>query len=171
MTLPARALTALADGCSTAGESAVHALREAGRILGETLYERLAADGPPEEMPPQAFWAAVNARLDEMGLGSVSYQLLPDGLAGLSGEDLAEAGPRAPRAGGGRITAGCHLTTGLIHGLLSRVAGEPVAVLETACRAGPSPVCTFLIGSPGRLRAEHRVLSTGGRTADVPEES
>lgn len=156
--LPAAALVALADGCARLGDPAAETLREAGRITGLRLFDLLTEDEPAEELPADAFWTRVNEVLDASGLGEVEYRVHEGGVAELSTARGPEAGERGARA---RVTSGCHFTTGMLGGILSRAAGKPIAILEVECRADSASACRFLVGSEERLSAVHARLSGG----------
>jgi len=64
----------------------------------------------------------------------------------LSSTDWAEA---AQAEGGPE--ASCHFSTGFLSGILSELAGGPVAVLEVGCRMRGESSCRFAFGSEGAI--------------------
>lgn len=163
--LPAATLAELADRCAEAGPDGIAALREAGRVAGEELLRRLGSD--PATSRTEAFWEAVGQQFVDLGLGPLSYRVLDPGI----GEVRLEGLPEADGAGGmPRRRTGCAFSTGLLGGLLTAVAGEPVAVLEVECRAGGSAFCRFLVGDEERLRAIRRSLQSGRSLSQALEE-
>ncbi len=157
LSLPGRAFQALAGGLGRAGPSGRAALRESGRLAGEALFATL--DGGAEASP-EAFWEEVRRVAASAGLGRPEYSVLAPGI----GSVALTGGP------GGRGTArgGCHFATGWIGGLLTRAAGEPVAVLEVRCAAlADGDACRFLLGSGGRLREVRRRLTEGTGLAEA----
>lgn len=163
--IPSAALAVLADRCGDLGAGGVSALREAGRVAGEALLERLAVD--PDESEPEEFWEAVGQEFVELGLGPVSYRLRSPGV----GEVRLEGVPEADGAGGEpRRLSGCPFSTGLIGGLLTGVAGEPVSVLEVECRAGGAAFCRFLVGAEARLSGIRDRMADGEPLGAVLEE-
>lgn len=152
--LPVAAIRTLAGSAAEAGPDAVRALREAGRTTGEILFEKVGGDHPAGELSPDEFVEALDRALRDRGLGSAGYAVLAPGVAALS---LA-ASPESRSSG----PVGCPLACGWIAGLLSRVAGAPVAVMEVRCASsdGRGP-CRFLAASPARLRRLHRGLDRG----------
>lgn len=154
--LPSAALAVLADRCGDLGSGGISALREAGRVAGEALVPRLGAD--PAEAPPEEFWEAVGQQFVDLGLGPLTYRVRTPGV----GEIRLEGVPEADGAEGEpRRLSGCPFSTGLLGGLLTGVAGEPVSVLEVECRAGGAAFCRFLVGSESRLSRIRERLAEG----------
>lgn len=154
--IPSATLAVLADRCGDLGAGGVSALREAGRVAGDALLERVGAD--PDAADPDAFWEAVGQEFVELGLGPVSYRVRSPGV----GEVRLEGVPEADGAQGEpRRLSGCPFSTGLLGGLLTGVAGEPVSVLEVECRAGGAAFCRFLVGSEARLSAIRDRMASG----------
>lgn len=150
--LPSRVLSLLADRFGEVGSPSHAALREAGRLTGVRLVEELGPSADPERADPTAFWTEVRWALEDRGLGSLDYEVLGSDLADLR---LRE-GPEST-ADGDRGRPGCPFSTGLLGGLLSQAAGEPMAVLEVECAADGAAGCRFLAG------AEVRLSRIGGR--------
>ncbi|MGH7541012.1 MAG: V4R domain-containing protein [Gemmatimonadota bacterium] len=145
--LPVSALTTLSRRCSTLGDAGVRALREAGYRAGIELFPQL--DEAPEQLPPSTFWLAVDGEMRRLGLGSVSFLPVTRELATVAWRGSPEA--RGPRSDPGIPC--CHFASGLLAGLLSRAAGQTVAVVEARCRSMGSEPCWFMVGSPDRVRA------------------
>lgn len=158
--LPARALAALADRCGEIGPRGVAALHEAGRVAGEALLERLGRD--PGSAAPGEFWTVLGKEFEDLGLGPLAYRVHGPALGEVRLGELPEATGDGERD---REHPGCPFSTGLLGGLLSGVAGEPVPVLEVACRAGGAAACRFLVGNEDRL-AEVRDALAGGASPD-----
>ena len=77
--------------------------------------------------------------------------------------EAREAEVSVPSRGPSTLEDGptCHLATGLLAGVLTRVAGRPVAAMEVLCGRGEIPLCWFLIGDGDRLRRLHVRLRNG----------
>jgi len=156
MRLPHAVLATLADRCGQLGEPGVSALRETGRVAGTLLFDGLGTGA--EDLDPDDFWSALDARVRQLNLGFVHFEPLDEGLAVLAWYQMPETGCDGTVE---RTTTGCHLATGLLGGLLGRAAGQSIAVLEIACGAAGSEPCWFLIGSESRLTAIHDRLARG----------
>lgn len=55
----------------------------------------------------------------------------------------------------------CHVTAGMLAGLLGRLAGEHVAVMEIECRSRGDAECRFLAGAPDTLQAVYDGATAG----------
>jgi hypothetical protein len=119
---------------------AVTLMRQVGYELGEEVFdglrERLERDSGGEDwraLAPHAFWPMAAEYFVSLGWGSVEQRDLHPAVGALELRGWIEA-----ESDGG--PPGSHLTTGIFSGLLERLAGEQVAVMEV-----PS-------GDPGRSR-------------------
>jgi photoactive yellow protein len=75
---------------------------------------------------------------------------------------LAESAPRAHAAGDASDLA-CHLLSGCLSGLLTRIAARRLAVREVSCRAGGAPHCSFVVVAHHRRSVLDAALSQGMR--------
>lgn len=157
--LPARTLAAIAARCGRAGSGAAAALREAGREVGADLLETTGDGGDPAEAPAGEFWEGVAEALAERGLGRLHFRIRTPSLAELR----LEAGPET--AGERREHPGCPFSTGLLAGIASEAAGQPVAVMEVACAVSGAEACRWLAGTEASLEEVRRRLEE-----DVPLE-
>jgi predicted hydrocarbon binding protein len=164
VTLPSGGLAELRRAIEEAiPADATRALREAGRRLAVDAESALAdaLNGATlENLSVNDFWVEVSGYFDAAGWGRIEYEALSDGLGAAVAHDWAESDPSEARD-----APGCHISTGLLAELLTRVAGEPVAVLEANCRSRGDDACRFIFGSPTNLMALHGHLSRG-RTLD-----
>lgn len=160
--LPSRVLSLLADRCGEVGSEPHAALREAGRLTGEQLLAELGPAADPEATAPEPFWSEVSRALEERGLGSLEYRLMGTDLADVTLRGGAESTNLADR---GR--PGCPFSTGLLGGLLSTAAGEPMAVLEVECAADGAPGCRYLAGAEARLSRVGQRLREGASVEEA----
>lgn len=161
VTLPASLLAALYGALERdRGPAAAAAtLREVGFETGGALLESVqarAAAGAVGDLPAARFWEHLSATFREMGWGALEVEEPHPGVVSLRSESWAEAEGRAS------AQPCCHLTTGLLADLLSRVAGADLAAMEVECRAAGDPHCRFMVGGPGALQRVYEELS-GGR--------
>jgi predicted hydrocarbon binding protein len=147
---------------SISPDDAVTALREAGFAGGGAVYsayeEWLAESGSVEpqsgrvdagELSLDEFGATTSRFFFDAGWGKVTFSRdEEEGVAIVDVEDCwegAAAGASAPH--------GCHITTGLLAAFFGRIAGYPVAVLETECCGGDGTRCRFLMGNEAVMTA------------------
>ena len=143
----------------TATKDAVRALREAGRRLAGYVEVATSEQGgqPLPALPLGVFWSELARYFKEAGWGNLEHKDVTGGVGSLVSVDWAEADPTEARG-----APGCHITTGLLAELLSRAVGQPVAVLEVACRSQGHDSCQFLFGSSTTLLLVHRKLAVAG---------
>lgn len=168
-------------GIPAAGIAAVHAslaegrpaaeaadlVRRVGFALGPAMVDALQAEldadgaGPAAELEPDRFWNRLTEFLAGAGWGELIFEDAHPGVASLSSPGWAEAT--------GRTTAhpSCHLSTGMLASVVSRVAGTDLAVLEARCRAAGSDRCTFLVGGQTALGTVYARLREGERPAEA----
>lgn len=164
LSLPPRFLASLSERCSRAGPEAVAALRESGRELGERLVEELADSDDPGDAAPETFWESVGGLLSERGLGELSFSVPGPSLAELR----LRGGPEV-KPDGSSEARGCPFTTGLLAGILTAAADEPVAVLEVGCRADGDEDCRWLAGAESALEAVRASLDGGASVREAME--
>jgi predicted hydrocarbon binding protein len=131
-------------------DSAVNALREAGYAGGNAVYEAFEQwlresqgeeSGSAVDLPLDDFGAAAAAFFRNAGWGEVTFS--PDEADGVAMVDITRCWE-----GASGDDSGCHVTTGLLASFFGRIAGYPVAVLETeCCSGGSSSRCRFLMGN------------------------
>lgn len=146
------------------GEAAgVHALHAAGFATGESIYELFVGSTgrTPEDTGPGRFFAGLADFFRSRGWGTLTHESRHPGLSVLSSVDWAEAEEESE----GHPT--CAFSSGVLSYLLTRAAGAPVAVLETACRARGDARCEFAFGSEHTIQAVYGALVEGGTLDDA----
>jgi hypothetical protein len=125
----------------------VHALHHAGYAAGAAAAPALSsALGAGSALGEEAFWAKLSDFFGKRGWGSLRHARPHQAVGLLSSDDWAEAVP-----GDGGPDASCHFSAGFLSGLLTELAGGPVAVLEVGCRSRGSETCQFVFGSEGAI--------------------
>jgi predicted hydrocarbon binding protein len=146
-----RAATLACISAGPAGEAdAVDALREAGFAGGPAVYEAFAqwlgeTDGSEQapELSVEDFGERAARYFRDAGWGRVDFDSeIEEGVASISMEDCWEADQTA-----GGSSPSCHITTGMLASFFGKLAGYPVAVLETECRSANAERCRFLLGN------------------------
>ena len=137
----------------------VHALHHAGYTAGVAAAASFARDGgaPPQSLGVDAFWSKLADFFGRRGWGTLRHEPAHPAVGVLTSADWAEA---AGEEGGPE--ASCHFSTGFLSGILSELAGAPVAVLEVGCRLRGQDECRFAFGSEGVIHQLYGRLVDGG---------
>lgn len=150
----------LANGGESDGSGdPVRVLREAGFAGGDAVFEAFqnwlaesvsaggshpatdAADAA--ELPLPEFGERAAKFFRDAGWGEVTFTAREaDGVAEVGIADCWESD-----GGTDAAMPGCHVTTGMLAAFFGRVAGYPVAVLETECSGSGSGRCSFTMGN------------------------
>jgi hypothetical protein len=121
----------------------VHALHNAGYRVGSAAAPALSGNGEdPAGLPQGAFWSRLSDFFQRRGWGTLRHNPAHAGVGILYSSDWAEASEGTMDA-----DASCCFSTGFLSGLLSELAGGPVAVLEIGCRTRGADACRFAFGS------------------------
>jgi len=123
----------------------VHALHHAGYAAGTAAAPALAV-GDAGALREDAFWTRLSDFFGKRGWGSLRHARAHAAVGLLTSADWAEA-----TAGEGGAEASCHFSAGFLSGLLTELAGGPVAVLEVGCRSRGADKCQFVFGSEGAI--------------------
>jgi bacteriochlorophyll 4-vinyl reductase len=175
LAVPVASLKALRGGleAEVGPDAAAHALRLAGNAAGEAMFRPFVhgAGVSAEAADPQAalatlpegrFWEMLAAYFASRGWGRLTFSALHPGVGALDTADWVEADPDAVAD-----RPCCYFTTGLFAGLLGRVTGQEVAVLEVSCRSQGEPRCRFLFGPAEALGAVYGDIAAGTRLEDA----
>jgi len=121
----------------------VHALHNAGYRAGSAAAPTLSGNGDdPGALPQGAFWSRLSNFFQKRGWGTLRHDTPHAAVGILSSADWAEAVASSTEA-----DSSCCFSTGFLSGLLSELAGGPVAVLEIGCRTRGADACRFAFGS------------------------
>ena len=157
--MPSPALQALSAAADRGGEVVAAAVRDAGRAAGEEVARRIAGAISLSELDTDDFWSAANAETGARGLGTFEWKRGIGGHAELLVRGAPDLADGARTSGNG----GTAFTEGLIEGLLTAAAGEPVGVVRAPLDDGEG--IRFVIGSPVALR-HVQVRLRGGATLE-----
>jgi predicted hydrocarbon binding protein len=135
------------------GADAVDMLREAGFAGGPAVYDAfeqwLVETGMSQEadsaseLTIEEFGDRAARYFHDAGWGGVEFETMEDeGVASLSMENCWESD-----AHGVDAEPSCHITTGMLAAFFGKLAGYPVAVMETECRSANGDRCRFLLGN------------------------
>jgi predicted hydrocarbon binding protein len=150
------------------GDQAPPVLQEAGYAAGDELYdawtgwlaERTGVTDPGQ-LDERHLSHQLSAFFAGLGWGHLSVVQLGAALA-VDAAQWAEADPES-----GTVSPACHVTAGMLAGLLGRLAGGHVAVMEIECRSRGDERCRFLAGSPETLQAVYDGATAGRDYRDV----
>ena len=139
-------------------ESAVNALREAGYVGGEGVYDAfeqwLAETGQTSgsaDMGLKEFGDRIEEFFRNSGWGETTFS--HDESEGIAIVDIDGCWEMA----GSNEGDGCHVTTGMLAAFFGRVAGYPVSVMETECSEGGH--CKFVLGNDEVMQSRWEALS------------
>lgn len=136
----------------------VRALHKAGYQAGLHAAAQLhqEAGGDAFHVDRDAFWIHLHGYFAKRGWGALGHRAVHDAIGLLSSADWAEATLGDPDPDGS-----CCFSTGFLSGLLSQIAGGPVAVLEVGCRTRGGSSCDFAFGSEGAIHELYGQLLEG----------
>jgi predicted hydrocarbon binding protein len=146
---------------------AVEALREAGYAGGDSIhsaFEQWLAEtaGTPSgnagDLQLSEFGKKASTFFRDAGWGDVQFG--HDDHEGVAIVDIVDCweGSHAESA----EDPGCQLTTGMLASFFGKIAGYPVAVLETECCHGESSRCRFLMGNAEMMTYKWQELLQAG---------
>ncbi len=156
------------DECLTLGRRSLHQLRaalerslgvqaapmlqEAGFASGEPLFGRyqawLASEygvASSQELDAAFLGEALSGFFAHEGWGTVTLSQLGGSAVVLDAPAWAEANP-----GAGPYPS-CHVSSGVLADLFSRMSGGQFAAMEVECRSRGDAKCRFLLASPDTL--------------------
>lgn len=142
--------------------TAVGALRDAGYAAGLGLHDRFGlwleshGERPAALLPDDRFRIGLAEFLSDAGWGSVRVGALSEAVVAIDAVAWAEADADADGT-----TPSCHVGTGLLAGLLGRVANAPLSVLEVECRSAGHARCRFLVGSVDVMHYVYKAMAHG----------
>ena len=136
----------------------VRALHSAGYQAGLTAAQDFhnEAGGNAFGMSQTGFWTHLQKYFAKRGWGTLSHVDAHSSVGMLTSSDWAEAVVDAADP-----DASCCFSTGFLSGLLSQLAGGPVAVLEVQCRTRGGSSCDFAFGSEGAIHDLYGQLLDG----------
>lgn len=117
-----------------------HAGYQAGLSAATSLHQETGGD--PFALSQDGFWTSLSDFFSKRGWGTLRHKSPHEAIGVLTSQDWAEARPDADEP-----DATCSFSSGLLSGLLSQLAGGPVAVLEVECRTRGGGACEFAFGS------------------------
>ncbi|MBL0937278.1 MAG: hypothetical protein IBJ03_00175 [Gemmatimonadaceae bacterium] len=150
-TLPPTALRTLSVpveffGGLRAAASTPDAIRDAGFVAGQALFEHFASwladqgEAAPTALSDEQFPWLLQAFFHGLGWGRVELVPLSEAVMALDTSEWGEADANGS-------TGGCLVSTGVFAGFFGRLADAPIAVLEVEPELAAPGRCRFLLGS------------------------
>lgn len=142
----------------------IHALQAAGHACGVSAAEpfRAWAGRDAQNLPGDLFWVRLSDFLAERGWGILTHESVHPGIGTLASSDWAEGLRQAETE-----EASCSFSAGFLSGLLSSLAGGPVAVLEVTCLGRGDGACTFAFGNAAAIHTLYGKLLEGSDLGDA----
>ena len=142
----------------------VHALHSAGYQAGTAAAPTLipSAGNGASRIGQATFWARISDFFRERGWGTLRHEPVHGAVGFLTSTDWAEANTDEVDP-----DASCFFSTGFLSGLLSALAGGPVAVLEIGCRTRGEKHCRFAFGSETAIHELYGQLLDGVGLAEA----
>ncbi len=156
--VPASIFSTLRDELSkeVGSLATIHALHHAGYEAGATAARAFGSPDGVDTMSQSKFWGSLSDFFSRRGWGSLTLGSEHTGVGILASADWAEAVPGTDDA-----DASCSFSTGFMSGLLSALAGAPIAVLEVECRTRGNGQCRFAFGSEQAIHDLYGKLADG----------
>ena len=122
----------------------VRALHYAGYHAGLSAAATMDAEsnGRTRSLSERGFWDRLESYFSSRGWGNLGHRSAHPGVGMLSSPDWAESDRDELDAAGS-----CSFSAGFLSGVLTKVAGGPIAVLEVGCRSRGASRCDFAFGS------------------------
>jgi len=143
------------------GPNAAAVLQDAGYAGGPALFDAFSQwlasrGGPaPEALAAAEFGSRATEFFREAGWGSVQLGAL-ESVATIDSGDWAESDPGHPLE-----FPGCYYTSGVLADFFTRLAGEPLSVMEVECRSMGGDRCRFLVGSGETMQHVYEAMGQG----------
>lgn len=126
----------------------VRALHQAGYAAGTSAAPilHLEAGGDSLVLSRDGFWSHLSDHFSKRGWGSLRHESVHPGVGLIETKDWAE-----PNTDDVSADASCSFSAGYLSGLLTELAGGPIAVLEVSCRGRGDDSCDFAFGSESAI--------------------
>ncbi len=146
-----------------AGGQAATWMQEAGFAGGEALYGIYAewlsgrfAVNRPSALDVRHLGETLSGFFQENGWGSVRVTPLTPAVIAIDSTDWWESDPSS-----GAAYPACHLSSGLLAELLSRISETTLGVMEVECRSRGDSHCRFLAGASETLQILYDRMAQG----------
>ncbi len=122
--------------------------------------------GDSSAMGQDTFWSSISAFLSRRGWGTLSHSTPHRAIGVLRATDWAEAKPQSDT--NIRVT-NCRFSEGYLSGILSKLSGRSVAVLEISCQTRGDDACEFAFGSESAIQKLDKAILNGAEISNALE--
>lgn len=136
----------------------IHALHASGYKAGAAAVAafRTTPDEDLHALSQPEFWARLDAFFARRGWGTLTHVPRHEAVGILTSSDWVEGAERRDEE-----HVSCSFSTGFLCGLLTELAGGPVAVLEVTCRGRGDDSCSFAFGAAATIHELYGRLLEG----------
>ena len=144
-------------------------LNRAGYQSGLTAASLMNQEsgGDSSFMSQDSFWASISAFFSRRGWGKLSHSTPHRAIGKLRATDWAEAEPQSDT--NVRVT-NCSFSEGYLSGILSKLSGRSVAVLEVSCQTRGDDACEFAFGSESAIQKLDKAILNGTEISNALKE-
>ena len=144
-------------------------LNRAGYQSGLTAASLMNQEsgGDSSFMSQDSFWASISAFFSRRGWGKLSHSTPHRAIGMLRATDWAEAKPQSDT--NIRVT-NCSFSEGYLSGILSKLSGRSVAVLEVSCQTRGDDACEFAFGSESAIQKLDQAILNGTEISNALKE-
>ena len=144
------------------GTSAASVLQEAGFASGESIYNAFEAwlgarygVSRPQDLDAEYLGEALSAFFNELGWGTLTLGELGPSVMLVDAPSWAESWPGAAQY------PSCHVSSGVLADVFSRMSGGQFAAMEVECRSKGDHHCRFLLAAPETLMLVYERMTHG----------
>ena len=123
--------------------------------------------GDSSAMSQDSFWSSISAFFSRRGWGKLSHSTPHRAIGMLRATDWAEAKPQSDT--NIRVT-NCSFSEGYLSGILSKLSGRSVAVLEVSCQTRGDDACEFAFGSESAIQKLDKAILNGTEISNALKE-
>lgn len=136
----------------------IHALHATGYAAGMAAASafRTSPEEDVQSLPQAEFWSRLSGFFARRGWGTLTHVHRHQAVGILTSTDWVEGAERRTEE-----DASCSFSTGFLSGLLTALAGGPVAVLEVTCHARGDESCAFAFGAASAIHELYGQLLEG----------
>jgi predicted hydrocarbon binding protein len=144
------------------GVAAAPLLQEAGFASGEALTDEFSTwleshygVSAPPDLDARYLGESLSGFFESRGWGALTLERLGDAVLAVDAPDWAESTP------GGGTYPSCHVSSGMLADVFSRLGSGQFAAMEVECRSRGDARCRFLLAAPETLTLVYERMTHG----------